>query len=387
MSASIVTFANLGKKRNLKTADIVPVIEALANSNELQQVICQINKDFPFRSTSPAFPLIVRLGMGALRRIPGLSPSRQMLERVFDFFAARKLIAVDATFLHGGYFLSRTTQRAHELGSISIDMAVSAHLKTNAMFEKEEFTHLGFPNYEGLYTRLVRESHQAHEFDYVIAMSSFVKDSYVAAGFPVEKIFIAQPDIDISRFHVSSKKQETSFRILYMAHTQPLKGLHYLLDAWETSNILNAELVIVGGFSDMPDILKARYMNRIESDSRITLIPSTETPEKYYQEASVLVLPSLSEGFGRVTLEAMASGLPVITTNNAAGIVEERQTGFIVPIRDAATLAEKIQYIYEHREEGESMGKKARLAVERKKPFGELVYGIYQEILRREHKI
>jgi alpha-maltose-1-phosphate synthase len=98
------------------------------------------------------------------------------------------------------------------------------------------------------------------------------------------------------------------------------------------------------------------------------------------------VFPSLTEGFGRVTLEAMACGIPVITTENARGIVEDGKTGFVVPIRDAKALAEKIQYLYDNREIASEMGRQARLAVEKKKPFGEAVYEIYQEILKREGK-
>ena len=98
-----------------------------------------------------------------------------------------------------------------------------------------------------------------------------------------------------------------------------------------------------------------------------------------------MVFASLTEGFGRVTLEAMASGIPVVTTENARGIVEDGKTGFVVPIRDAEAIAEKIQYLYDHRDILKEMGKEARKAVENKKPFGKAVYEIYEEILKKEN--
>ena len=58
----------------------------------------------------------------------------------------------------------------------------------------------------------------------------------------------------------------------------------------------------------------------------------------------VLVFPSLFEGFGLVILEAMAQGMPVITTSHTAGpdLIEEGVDGFIVPIRSADAIAEKL---------------------------------------------
>jgi starch synthase len=61
----------------------------------------------------------------------------------------------------------------------------------------------------------------------------------------------------------------------------------------------------------------------------------------------VLVLPSLFEGFGLVILEAMAQGTPVITTDHTAGpdIIEDGTEGFIVPIRSAEAITEKLELL------------------------------------------
>ena len=59
----------------------------------------------------------------------------------------------------------------------------------------------------------------------------------------------------------------------------------------------------------------------------------------------VLVLPTLCEGSATVTYEALASGVPVITTENSGSVVREGIDGFVVPIRDAVSLAEKIELL------------------------------------------
>ena len=80
----------------------------------------------------------------------------------------------------------------------------------------------------------------------------------------------------------------------------------------------------------------------------------------------------------------MACGVPVITTENAKGIVEDGETGFIVPIRDPEAIREKIEFLYNNPDVREKMGRKARKAVLEKESFADQVYGIYQEILERE---
>ena len=70
----------------------------------------------------------------------------------------------------------------------------------------------------------------------------------------------------------------------------------------------------------------------------------------------------LVDGFGRNIIEAMASGLPVVTTRNCGGpdLIEDGVTGFIVPIRDVDAICEKLLWINEHPLEAIAMGARAR---------------------------
>ena len=69
-----------------------------------------------------------------------------------------------------------------------------------------------------------------------------------------------------------------------------------------------------------------------------------------YLNASVLVLPSLCDGFGLVVSEALAHGLPVVTTTNAgaADLVEHGRTGFVIPPADEDALVETLQWCRDH---------------------------------------
>ena len=225
--------------------------------------------------------------------------------------------------------------------------------------------------------RLFRESrykvypvNYLNDFDYIIALSDFVKDSYVAAGFPSSKIFVASSDLDTGQFFELNRVDNGKmFRVLYVAHTSILKGLHYLLNAWQMLDIPNKELTIVGVFKDMTSELRTIY-NQALLDPTIKWTGNLERDVllKYYASASVFVLPSLTEGNPRVVLEAMVARLPIITTMHARGLVQRGKSGFVVPIRDAQAIMEKLEFLYRHPDIAKQMGDEARRTVETKKP-------------------
>lgn len=100
----------------------------------------------------------------------------------------------------------------------------------------------------------------------------------------------------------------------------------------------------------------------------VEILPPVQRSElpRIYSGAGCFVLPSLEEGLPKVTLEAMACGLPVITTENAAGedLVEEGRTGFIISAGDVDLLSKKILWMAEHPNEAHEMGKRAQAKVE-----------------------
>src|SRR5207244_8367300 len=76
----------------------------------------------------------------------------------------------------------------------------------------------------------------------------------------------------------------------------------------------------------------------------------------------VLLLPSLFEGFGLAITEAMSQGMPVITTAHTAGpdMIDDGVDGFIVPLRSAGAIAEKLELLARDRERLHAMKISAR---------------------------
>lgn len=99
-------------------------------------------------------------------------------------------------------------------------------------------------------------------------------------------------------------------------------------------------------------------------------VPRSAVVEEF-AKADVFALPTICDSFGIAIIEAMAMGLPVVTTTHCGDIVRDGIDGFVVPIRDPETLAARIQEIIEDRELRERMSK---AAVERANEFSQKAY-------------
>ncbi len=133
------------------------------------------------------------------------------------------------------------------------------------------------------------------------------------------------------------------------------KGVHYLLEAWSRLRLPNAELVFIGAVEDGIRPLLARYGNQVILRGHV---PHEKLQEEYAQ-ASVFVLPSLQEGSALVTYEAMACGLPLLVSTNTGSVAIDKEHGFIIPIRDPDSIAEKLTWMHAHPDESRAMGQRA----------------------------
>jgi glycosyltransferase involved in cell wall biosynthesis len=90
------------------------------------------------------------------------------------------------------------------------------------------------------------------------------------------------------------------------------------------------------------------------------------TPSQLLLQADIFVCPSLSETFGIVNLETMASGLPIVATSVGAvpETLVENQTGFLVPPGNAEALAQKLSTLVGDNQLREHMGRMARKRAE-----------------------
>ncbi|MFN9645262.1 MAG: glycosyltransferase family 4 protein [Cyanobacteriota bacterium] len=137
-------------------------------------------------------------------------------------------------------------------------------------------------------------------------------------------------------------------RVLYVGSLGQRKGLSYLLDAIKAlGSQLSLTLI---GRPTSPDC--APLNAALQSHPWIPSLPNAAILAQMSRH-DVLVLPSLFEGFALVISEALSQGLPVIATPNSGATesVRDGKEGFLVPIRSSQAIAERLQWLVDHREQ------------------------------------
>ncbi|HEX6508473.1 MAG TPA: glycosyltransferase family 4 protein [Chloroflexota bacterium] len=191
-----------------------------------------------------------------------------------------------------------------------------------------------------------------------------VASSYTAAtlsqhGTPRDRIHVVPYGVDTSRFPARpvEVQKERPFTAVFVGSMVQRKGLSYLLDAIALLGSRQIRVVLCGrGQIDRRLLELYRHL-----DLDILVGLATTQLVRVLHESDVFVLPSIAEGFGHVILEAMAAGLPVITTERTCGpdVLEEGISGFIVPVRSAEAIAERLSWGMDNRKVLSAMGTSA----------------------------
>ncbi len=282
----------------------------------------------------------------------------------FDAYVARRLVQERPAVVLG-YDTSalRAFQRARQLGIRCVLDQTIGHLRTAAVLYREEAElHPDFA--DSLPPApppwlIERCTHEALLADCVLAPSEYVRNTLTAIGVADERIVLLPYGADTTRFSPAPSRNGRPFRLLFVGQLSQRKGLKYLLEAFVRLRLPDAELVLVGPVLGSGDGLR-RYRDCFR---HVPPIPQTELPA-WYKQADVFVYPSLHEGSALAIYEALASGLPVITTPNSGSVVRDGWEGFLVPIRDVPALAERILFLYENPELRHELARRARARAE-----------------------
>jgi UDP-glucose:(heptosyl)LPS alpha-1,3-glucosyltransferase len=192
----------------------------------------------------------------------------------------------------------------------------------------------------------------------IIAISDMVKrDMMHWYRIPDERIKVVYNGVDVERFHPRNRTYREEIRgrhgigdelvILFVSNNFRMKGLNFLMKA--LAKVKNGgrppfKLLILGRDQKDSYLRLAKGMGIL---GEVIFAGSTNEPEKYYGASDLLVHPTFYDACSLTVLEALASGLPVITTysNGASGIMTQGQEGFVISDpRDDQSLAEKISF-------------------------------------------
>lgn len=206
--------------------------------------------------------------------------------------------------------------------------------------------------------------------DVVVANSSATQAECIKLW--PERIYPIIPmGVDVEQFRRLKQKTKRSpepYTILFVGRLVPSKGAAYLCEALRLLHEKHKDLhlKIIGDGPQRADLERYVADNKLKQVvSFLGWVQHEQLPEQY-QTSDVFVGPSMEEAngwkeaFGIVFAEASAAGLPVITTNvgGMVDIIKDKETGLIVPQKDAQAICDALEHLYEHREEGKAMGAK-----------------------------
>ena len=203
--------------------------------------------------------------------------------------------------------------------------------------------------------------------DRIRVSSDWAKQSMVRHGVPEGKVFVCPQPVNRVRFGPPADRLplDGPLRIVYVGSLDLRKGFVYLLKAARAVGSTRVRLELVGGTGDRgAKALLARERAGLE------VIVSPGDPVPAYHRAELFVLPSLEDGFGFVTAEAMACGLPVVVTDQcgSAGWVRPGESGWIIPSGDVTALVRTLENALANRSDLVAMGKAARRSIVARDP-------------------
>ncbi len=186
-------------------------------------------------------------------------------------------------------------------------------------------------------------------------------------GVPPEKIVVVPPGVDVEQWALPlAGVREASLaasgglpRILFVGGDFARKGGMLLLDWFTTYGRGRCELHLVT--RQPPPLQEALPGLHLHTNLE------ANDPElmQLYRESHIFVLPTLADCFGVASIEAMATGLPVITTHvgGVPDIVEDGQQGFLIAPQDGTALAAALDRLLENAALRQAMGERARARV------------------------
>jgi len=287
-----------------------------------------------------------------------LGNPQYFLNSSFDKWAGRHLPEGTEVLIAWSGNSLVTLEQAKARGIATYLERHSAHIETQTDWLREEYRRFGL-TFRGTHPKMIEQEMREYQLaDWISVPSQFVKRTFLEKGFSEAKIRVHPLAVDTLHFKPTIKNGART-RFFYGGQLSLRKGIPYLLEAFTQMRNRDAELYLVGDSDGEVESILARY----PTDRIIRLTnQSRERFAALMSSSDLVCLPSLEDGFNQVAVQAMACGVPVLLSTNtgACELVEEGKTGFLVPVRDAKAIGERLEWAVDHRKELAAYGNAAR---------------------------
>ena len=232
--------------------------------------------------------------------------------------------------------------------------------------------------------------------DMVFVLSEKMKNELTRLGCSKQKVSVHRLGIDMNKFRFLPRQpgNDGKLCLLTIARLVEKKGVEYGIQAVKKAIQIypQIEYKIVGD-GPLKSVLES-LINKLGVKGKIRLLGWKRQEEivKLLRNTNILLAPSVTakdgdqEGTPTVLIEALARGLPVLSTHHSGipEVVEDGKSGFLAPERDVDILTEKLIYLIEHPEIWQDMGRAGRAYVEKYYDIYKLnnrLVEIYQRLL------
>lgn len=212
--------------------------------------------------------------------------------------------------------------------------------------------------------------------DRFFPVCEFLAERFVELGCPQDKVRVLYGGVDLGKFAYESRNPSDSQHILSVGRLVEKKGHHILMQAFAKirDKFPRATLTIIGTGKMLNKLNElAAQLNLSDSFSLLNAVHYDRVAEKMSQ-ADIFCAASLTasngdlEGIPNTLKEAMATGMPVISTYHAGipELIKDGHDGVLVKENNVDDLADALEYMLEHPKKWEKFGKNARRKVEKK---------------------
>ncbi|HWW00916.1 MAG TPA: glycosyltransferase family 4 protein [Candidatus Acidoferrum sp.] len=292
-------------------------------------------------------------------------------ERQFAEWASRLALPDHTSFMGFSYSSLELMEKEREAGRFVVVIQIdAAEFHQKLVLEEAKL----WPNYAGVGIEFPKEYFERARrewalADLILVNSTWTRQMLVGEGVPENKIetiplAYSPPAADTP----APREEKVELSVLWLGNVALGKGIQYLVEA---ARLLVGEPVrftVAGQLHVSKQAVKAAPGNMIF----VGPIPSASVAA-FLDRGDVFVFPTLSDGFGITQIEAMAHGLPVITTPNCGEVVEHGVTGYIIEPRNPHALANAIHLFSRNRDLLRTMASRCVCAA---KSFGPEVFGV-----------
>lgn len=293
---------------------------------------------------------------------------RLIQEHIFDWFCAKQLSNKTGILFTTNAHMRRTFAKAKKKGIPII--YIPANQEENIIYDlvthEHERMHLDTIDAYTYLPRLKFYNDSIKYVDTIIGTYPTVYDSYIKAKNNQSNVVQITGHLkpDFKPYEMEERPESKVFRVGYLAHTVVLKGLQYLLEAWESLMKEHEEKDIVLNIAGyIEPKLKAYLDKRFEGLAQVNYLGRIPDVPDFFKNTELFVIPSLAEGGPYTALEAALYGVPVLITDNcgSAELLGRGESGCeVIPIKDAKSIKEKIEYFYNNKDVAKQMGLNAK---------------------------